>query len=192
MRVSINNEQLKEAFEHVRDDACFEESCALLDSGSLPTEMIRALALRPEILRAFGATAECVYPGGVLDRQLKEYVIVEASRANACQFCCDSHVAVMKLLNMTSDPLADVQEPEKLSDRHRLAVLYTRAATKDATRVSNELFAELGEHFSDVEIVELTFLIGYINMLNLFNNALQVTYLGEYDNLDAHPAGDDE
>ena len=34
---------------------------------------------------------------------------------------------------------------------------------------------DLGE----AEIVELTFLIGYINMLNWFNNALQVEYRGE-------------
>ena len=27
---------------------------------------------------------------------------------------------------------------------------------------------------------KLTFLIGYINMLNLFNNCLQVRYNGEY------------
>jgi hypothetical protein len=39
---------------------------------------------------------------------------------------------------------------------------------------------ELGEHFSVAELVELTFLIGYINMLNLFNNALGVRYNGEY------------
>jgi hypothetical protein len=28
--------------------------------------------------------------------------------------------------------------------------------------------------------VELTFLIGYINMLNMFNNCLQVRYHGDY------------
>lgn len=35
-------------------------------------------------------------------------------------------------------------------------------------------------HFTDPELVELTFLIGYINMLNLSNNALGVRYNGEY------------
>ena len=40
--------------------------------------------------------------------------------------------------------------------------------------------SELNEHFTDPELVELTFLIGYINMLNLFNNALEVRYSGEY------------
>ena len=39
---------------------------------------------------------------------------------------------------------------------------------------------QLHEQFSDPELVELTFLIGYINMLNLFNNSLNVRYNGEY------------
>ena len=43
---------------------------------------------------------------------------------------------------------------------------------------------QLHEHFSDPELVELTFLIGYINMLNLFNNSLQVRYNGEYSLLE--------
>jgi len=41
------------------------------------------------------------------------------------------------------------------------------------------MFDQLREHYSEAEIVELTFLIGYINMLNWFNNALQVEYRGE-------------
>jgi len=35
-------------------------------------------------------------------------------------------------------------------------------------------------HFSEAEYVELSFLIGFINMLNLFNNLLDVRYNGEY------------
>ena len=37
------------------------------------------------------------------------------------------------------------------------------------------MHAQLQAHFTDPQIVELTFLIGFINMLNLFNNALQIT-----------------
>ncbi len=48
----------------------------------------------------------------------------------------------------------------------------------------DEFFERLKAQFSEPEIVELTFLIGFINMLNLFNNCLQVTYHGEYDTLE--------
>jgi alkylhydroperoxidase family enzyme len=50
----------------------------------------------------------------------------------------------------------------------------------DSNHIPESLVGQLHEHFSDPEIVELTFLIGYINMLNLFNNCLEVRYNGEY------------
>ena len=50
----------------------------------------------------------------------------------------------------------------------------------DSNAIPMPLAQQLHEQFSDAELVELTFLIGYINMLNLFNNCLQVRYNGEY------------
>ena len=50
----------------------------------------------------------------------------------------------------------------------------------NSNAVPQPLTQQLHEQFTDPELVELTFLIGYINMLNLFNNCLQVRYNGEY------------
>jgi AhpD family alkylhydroperoxidase len=183
MRVSITPEQIRAAFEPVRGRPDLEESSALVAQGRLPVEMIRAMSLRPEILAAFGQLGSCVYPGGLLERPIKEFVIIEASRANQCQFCRDSHVALARMLGVGEDPLRMLEEPADLSSRERLAVEYTRAMMRDSNRVPDELFARLKAGFTDPEIVELTFLVGFINMLNLFNNALQVRYHGEYDAL---------
>ena len=183
MRVAVTDEQIRVAFEAVRHDGTVEESRALYEQGHRPTEMVQAMALRPEILRAFGQFGSCVYPGGRLEQRLKELVIVEASRLNGCQFCRDSHVAVMKMLRMSGDPLADLDRLDALPPREQLAVEYTREVTRDANRVPDGLFTALHEVFTEPEIVELTFLIGFINMLNLFNNALRVTYRGEYEGL---------
>ena len=51
----------------------------------------------------------------------------------------------------------------------------------DSNRLPEPLMTRIRHAFTDPELVELTFLIGYINMLNLFNNALQVRYHGEYE-----------
>jgi hypothetical protein len=48
-------------------------------------------------------------------------------------------------------------------------------------RVPSELHERLYQVFTDAGIVELTFLIGFINMLNWFNNALGVRYGSEFD-----------
>lgn len=181
MRVSITPEQIRAAFEPVKGRPDFEESRALFERGHPPVEMIQAMALRPEILAAFGQFGSCVYPGGLLERSVKEYVIIEASRANSCQFCRDSHIAVSKMLGVSDDPLATIDSPEAQTARERLAVEYTRAVMVDSNNVPDELFERLKAEYTDRELVELTFLIGFINMLNLFNNALQVRYHGEYE-----------
>jgi alkylhydroperoxidase family enzyme len=78
-----------------------------------------------------------------------------------------------------------VEQPSTLAPRERVAVEYTRAAMADSNAIPAPLANELGELYSDPELVELTFLIGFINMLNLFNNCLQVRYNGEYGALAA-------
>ncbi len=186
MRVHVTPEQVRTAFAAVQDDPSMAESRALAAGGLLPVEMLQAMCLCPEILRAFAATGEGVYPGGLLERSLKERVILEASRANACQFCMNSHVALMRQLGIAEDPLASLCGAG-LPERERLALDYTRAVMRDSNRVPGALFAEIQAAFTDPEIVELTFLVGFINMLNLFNNALGVTYRGDYEALDAHP-----
>lgn len=179
MRISVDSEQVKAAFEAVKDDPSLAESRALFESGRLPVEMIQALSLSPPLLRAFAGFGDALYPGGLLPRALKEKVILESSRANSCQFCTHSHIDIMRGLGISADPLASLDSPG--DERERLALDYTRAAMRDSNRVPDDLFGRLRSVFSEPEIVELTFLIGYINLLNLFNNCLQVTYRGDYE-----------
>jgi AhpD family alkylhydroperoxidase len=184
MRVSVDSAQLTSAFSAVRTSSAFAESAALVAAGKRPVEMLQAMALRPAILQAFAATSEAIYPGGVVERRVKELIILEASRHNRCQFCTESHISIARMLGITDaagDPLALLDAPALMNDRERLAVEYTRAAQRDSNRIPNELFESLRRVYSDAEIVELTAMIGLISMLNLFNNCLQVTYRGEYE-----------
>jgi len=181
MRVTVSDEQLNKAFEMIKDNTSFAESARLHAQGQRGSEMLQALSLRPEILRTFGDYAQCLYPGGLVERSVKELVILEASRRNACQFCADSHTAVARMLGISDDPIRLLDEPQRMSDRERLAVEYTVAAMQDSNRVPNELFDRLREHYTEPELVEVTFLIGYINCLNIFNNCLRVTYHGEFE-----------
>jgi alkylhydroperoxidase family enzyme len=147
--------------------------------------MIQAMCLRPEILQAFAGFGGCVYPGGMLERRVKELVIITASTTNDCQFCTNSHVDLVDIADILADPLVVVEQTESLAPRERLAIAYTRAAMTDSNAIPDSLVRQLHEHFNDPEYVELTFLIGFINMLNLFNNLLEVRYNGEYSVLKA-------
>ena len=180
MRVTVTPDQIRTAFEAVKDDPSFDESRGLWERGRPPVEMIQAMCLRPEILRAFAGFGNSVYPGGLLERRVKELVIITASTDNECQFCTYSHVDLVSMASILDAPLVMVAEPATLAPRERLAIEYTRAAMSDSNAVPEPLMKSLHEQFSDPELVELSFLIGYINMLNLFNNLLGVRYHGEY------------
>ena len=188
MRVTVTPEQVRAAFEAVKDDPSFDESRGLWERGQAPVEMIQAMCLRPEILRAFAGFGGAVYPGGILERRVKELVIIAASQRNDCQFCTDSHCDLVELAGIVDEPLTVLDDPASMSERERLGVAYTRAVMADSNTIPDELAAQLKEQFSDPELVELTFLVGYINMLNLFNNALGVRYRGEYQLLKAQPS----
>ena len=180
MRVTVTPEQIRTAFEAVKDDPSFDESRGLWERGHPPVEMLQAMCLRPEILRAFAGFGGSVYPGGVLERRVKELVIITASRRNDCQFCFNSHCDLVDIAGILDGPVSLIEIPASLPERERLAVEYTRAAMRDSNAVPEELWAEMHAAFSDPELVEISFLIGYINMLNLFNNLLGVRYHGEY------------
>ena len=180
MRVTVTPEQIRTAFEAVKDDPSFDESRGLWERGRLPVEMVQAMCLRPEILRAFAGFGDCVYPGGLLERRVKELVIITASKTNECQFCVNSHVDLVGIADIIQDPLRAIEATESLAPRERIAVEYARAAMADSNAIPESLMEQLHAHFTDPEVVELSFLIGYINMLNLFNNLLEVRYHGDY------------
>lgn len=184
MRLTVHPSQFRNVFTSVKDSATFAESAALVAAGGNPVEMLQAMALRPELLKMMAATGEAIYPGGIIERSVKEMIILEASRTNACQFCTESHIAIVRMMGLNpsgENPLSLLDDLSRLSRREALAVEYTRAAQADSNRVPAELFERLRAAFSDPEIVELTAMIGLISMLNIFNNCLQVTYHGEYD-----------
>lgn len=181
MRVNVSDEDIQNASEIIKDDPCFAESVSAMERGLRPGEMLQAMSLRPELLAGFSKMGEGFYPGGIVERDLKELVILEASRSNACQFCSGVHVVIARMMGIGEDPILLLDETAQQTARQRLALEYTRAAMADSNRVSDELFVRLRDVFTDPEIVEITFLIGNINCLNLFNNCLQIMYHGEYE-----------
>jgi 4-carboxymuconolactone decarboxylase len=187
VRVAVTPDQIRSAFEAVKDDPSFDESRGLWERGRAPVEMLQAMCLRPEILRAFAGFGGAVYPGGLLERRVQELVIITASQANECQFCTDAHCDLVDIEGIVDEPLMVIGQPASLPARERLAIEYTRAAMTDSNAIPGLLLDELHAAFTDPELVELTFLIGYINMLNLFNNCLGVRYHGDYRLLVAAP-----
>lgn len=171
MRIEIDPAQVARTFAGFQDNPSFRESAQLFAQGRAVLEMLQAMSMSPKVLQAFAAF-ESVYPGGGLERGVMEKVILRVSQLHECQFCVNSHLDIMRSLGIGTDL-------DKTSDRETLAIEYAESVTRDSIRVPDSLIASLKTQFTAAEIVELTFLIGLITLLNRFNNALGVRYHGE-------------
>jgi len=179
MRIKTNPEQLAKAFASLEHNESFQEINAILKQGGQAHDMVSTMAMYPPLLIAMETLGNAVYPGGSLQRELKELIILQSSINNNCQFCTNSHIDIAKGLGISEDPLQMLEDTKNLKPQYACAIDYLHAIFEDSNRIPDSMFDRLREHFSEAEIVELTFLIGYINMLNWFNNALQVEYRGE-------------
>jgi alkylhydroperoxidase family enzyme len=88
----------------------------------------------------------------------------------------------MQKLEVSTDLSGDTGH----SPKEHLALRFAEFVTRDSNRVPDEFFIKLKTAFTGSEIVELTFLIGFITMLNRFNNALQIQYHGEFKDVQVH------
>jgi AhpD family alkylhydroperoxidase len=174
MRIKIDTARVAVNFGRVKDNASFQESAQLFARGLPVVEMLQAMAMNEGVLQAF-AGFDRVYPHGSLERGILEKVILRVSQLHECQFCVNSHLDMMNSLGIS----VDLNDLDQQTEREQLAIQYAEWVTRDSSHVPDEFFERLSGLFCDSEIVELTFVIGLITMLNRFNNALGVRYSGE-------------
>ena len=87
------------------------------------------------------------------------------------------------------DALAHFRDSDLFSEAEKVALELAEAATALPHDVSDELFARLREHYSDAQIVELSYIVALENFRSRFNRTLRVEPQGFYCVLPAdHPA----
>lgn len=105
-----------------------------------------------------------------LDHGIKNLVDIRASQLNGCAFCLDMHIKQAKIRGERELRIYHVsiwRESPLFTAKEKTAFALTEALTKIKDGgVDDELYAQTKEHFTDVEISELTYAIGLINMWN--------------------------
>jgi AhpD family alkylhydroperoxidase len=105
-----------------------------------------------------------------LPKRLIELVKMRASQINGCAYCLDVHSKDARKAGETEQRLYLLnawRESPAFSPAERAALAWTEALTKvGESRAADADFAALRPHFSDKEIVDLTYLIGMINFWN--------------------------
>jgi AhpD family alkylhydroperoxidase len=105
-----------------------------------------------------------------LEHPLLELVKMRASQINGCAYCLDMHSKDARAAGETEQRLYVLdawREAPFYSPRERAALAWTEAVTRVAdSDISDELYAEVRQQFSEKELADLSFAIIAINGWN--------------------------
>jgi AhpD family alkylhydroperoxidase len=118
-----------------------------------------------------------------LERALLDLVRLRASQINRCAFCIDMHWKDLRASGESEERLYMLdawREASCYTGRERTALAWAEAVTLIAEGdVSDSLYAQAREHFSEAELVNLTFAVVAINGWNRLNVSFR-TEAGHY------------
>lgn len=106
-----------------------------------------------------------------------ELALVTVSLLNKCDYCVSHHapkLAIQGVSEAGAERLLDYQDHPELDALDKLVVEYAIAVTNNWNRTRDEIFVRLREHFSEPQIVELTWRIALCGAFNRFNDILQL------------------
>jgi AhpD family alkylhydroperoxidase len=105
-----------------------------------------------------------------LDPVLQELIKVRASQINGCAYCIDMHTKDARAHGETEQRLYALsawRETPFFTETERAALAYAEAVTRvSETHVPDEVYLETAKHFTESEMVALTFAAVVINSWN--------------------------
>jgi alkylhydroperoxidase family enzyme len=144
--------------------------------GKVITPMKVLYPRMPGMLRLSYEIQKFELKGIRLEPELHFMVATLAAQINGCGFCLDigRAMAIRQHLQMQKlNALSEYRTSPLFSDRERAALAYVEEATRHK-RVCDATFEALRKHFSEREIVEITWLNAIENYYNLINLPLEI------------------
>jgi uncharacterized peroxidase-related enzyme len=113
----------------------------------------------------------------VLSKRYLELCLVTVSLLNRCAYCVSHHapkLAVQGISEAGVARLLDYKDHPELDEVDKLVVEYAIAVTSEWNQTRDGIFARLRQHFTEAQIVEMTWRTALCGAFNRFNDILQL------------------
>jgi alkylhydroperoxidase family enzyme len=155
---------------------------ASFGSGIEPMEI---WAHKPKLMMAMGKFNGAIRKPGTLGERIRNLCELKGAAMIGCEFCVDLGSQICRNSGFSDAELLAIPryESSELFDlRERVALDFTVAVMRTPVEVTDELFANLQQHFTTEQIVELTALLTLVN-LDRFNAAFGIGSAGFSDGM---------
>lgn len=133
------------------------------------SQRINYAAQSPELFRKMSDLSLATKKGAI-EKSILTLVDIRVSQLNGCAFCLDMHVKEAKIegeRELRVHHVAIWRESSLFSARERAALGWAEGLTRLSPEgVSDELYTEVREQFSEKELSDLTFAVMTINAWN--------------------------
>ena len=140
-------------------------------------EPLEMYAHVPGLLRAYGGLEQATARLHRLDERLKNLAELKAATLTHCAYCIDMGSQIARRSGLSDEQLLALpsyRTSTLFTNLEKLVLDYAVGMSRTPVDVSDALFAELREHFDEVQLVELTHVIALENMRGRFNRALGI------------------
>ena len=149
-------------------------------AGAPDPRMARVLLRTPIGVEFLQFWVQALYEG-LLPHRLKEIVRIYLSAAEGCAYCTSVRSSQGRAEGVSDElllALDDIATNIHLSERERAALGFAQRFKADQAD-DDGVFAELREHFSDEEVLELGLFCGIVRGAGAFAKLLKVVTWGE-------------
>src|ERR1700735_4038761 len=151
-------------------------------SGIEPMEI---WAHQPKMMIGMGKFNQAVRKGNAVDERLKNLVELKGAQMIGCEYCVDLGSQICRHSGLSDEEILALPrygQSDLFTDREQLALDYTVPVRRTPVEVTAELFAQMKEHFSDKQLVEITAHLMVVN-LDRFNAAFGIGSAGFSDGM---------
>ncbi len=137
-------------------------------------------AHKPKLMIAMGRFNGAIRKPGAVEERIRNLCELKGAAMIGCEYCVDLGSQICRNSGFSDEELLAIPRytsSELFSARERVALDYTVAVMRTPVEVSDELFAQLKEHFTSEQIVELTAFLTLVN-LDRFNAAFGIGSAG--------------
>ena len=146
----------------VEDEQCREWLEKAIATGKPGPEFQAIRAHSRGVMQSFNRTREWIYHDGVVDFDLKELVRAYIALSGDCTYCSNQGVArAINADNEQRQALLSYQQSDQYTDRQKLVFRFADAIMWNPAEVDDEMWAELLGEFTEEQVVELGYWIGF-------------------------------
>jgi AhpD family alkylhydroperoxidase len=143
-------------------------------------EPVEIWAHQPKMMSGMGKFQQAVRKGTAVDERLKNLVELKGAQMIGCEFCVDLGSQICRKSGFSDDELLALtryRQSDLFTEREKLALDYAVAVMRTPVAVTDELFVQMKQHFTDAQLVEITALLTVVN-LDRFNAAFGIGSAG--------------